>query len=157
MSTAGTDGVGGEPPAAAADALGVEDVKAPPAPAEMSSAGNSDPFGTLDQAKAKADFENAFASFTKAHNKNAERAATETKLSNFNAEFPPISELEGDESDSDSDQGGGFDDDFTSSSPKGKNRQSVEAAKDSTAFPMLPTLASETAGTGLASQPPNKR
>jgi len=132
------------------DDLGVDDAKA--APAEQSSVGNSDPFGAMDQAKAKADFENAFASFTKAHNKSAERA-TETKLSGFNAEFPPISELEADESDTDSDQGG-FDDDFTSSSPKGKNRQSGEGAKDSTA---LPILAPETAGNRLDSQLASKR
>lgn len=79
----------------------------------------------MDQAKAKEDFDNAFASFKasgpKGLSSTAESpAADPTKsFSAFNAEFPPINELEYDESDSEDDQGG-FDDDFAPSSPNDK-------------------------------------
>ncbi|KLO91333.1 related to EDE1 protein [Fusarium fujikuroi] len=80
-----------------------------------------DPFSGNDEAKAKADFENAFAAFTtaKSHTKPSPEA---NKSSAFDSEFPPISELERDddeESDSSSDNGG-FDDNFTPASPPAK-------------------------------------
>ncbi|KAH6676162.1 UBA domain-containing protein [Plectosphaerella plurivora] len=76
-----------------------------------------DPFASTDQDKAKADFENAFASFTKAH-KSPEPAKDETaKSPTFDSEFPPISELERDDDDSDTaSEQGGFEDDFASAS-----------------------------------------
>lgn len=88
--------------------------------------GSGDPFSALDQAKAKEDFDNAFASF-KAGPKGSLAGAeptptTETPkgLSAFSTEFPPISELERtDESDSE-DENGGFDDDFAPASPPAK-------------------------------------
>ncbi|KIH90741.1 ef hand domain containing protein [Sporothrix brasiliensis 5110] len=56
---------------------------------------------------------------------------TSKAFANFNTEFPPISELQNDESDSDSD-GGGFDDDFAPASPK--NNQSEKAPESAPAL-----------------------
>lgn len=95
-----------------------------PAGAEGAS-GSGDPFSALDQAKAKEDFDNAFASFKagpKGPSTGAEPAPVETSkgFSAFSTEFPPISELERpDESDSE-DENGGFDDDFAPASPSAK-------------------------------------
>lgn len=86
---------------------------------------DADPFAVNTDAKAKEDFESAFASFKNTQAKPAAAAET-AKVGGFNkvdSEFPPISELErDDESDSDSeageDKGGfGFDDDFAPASP----------------------------------------
>jgi epidermal growth factor receptor substrate 15 len=71
--------------------------------------GNAD----RDEDKAKADFDNAFAAFTsssKGQNKPASTASPAPPAA-FSTEFPPISELEGDDSDSSDDAG--FDDDFS--------------------------------------------
>ncbi|KJZ80302.1 hypothetical protein HIM_00152 [Hirsutella minnesotensis 3608] len=76
------------------------------------------PFGNADQAKAKADFDNAFAAF--AASGRSQAAATEGSASQsaFDSEFPPISEVErDDDSDSESERGG-FDDDFAPLSPR---------------------------------------
>lgn len=88
----------------------------------------SAPFGEDDTAKAKADFDNAFAAFTSSKSTSTAAAAApaaadatvpKTK-SAFDSEFPPISEIErDDESDSESEHGG-FDDDFTPASPEKK-------------------------------------
>ncbi|SPJ76400.1 related to EDE1 protein [Fusarium torulosum] len=96
----------------------------------------ADPFGSTDEAKAKADFENAFAAFTtsKSQSKPSPEA---NKSSTFDSEFPPISELERDEdedSDSSSDNGG-FDDNFTPASPPAKafgEKAPVEESPEST-------------------------
>ncbi|KAF4125814.1 epidermal growth factor receptor substrate 15 [Geosmithia morbida] len=86
---------------------------------------SSDPFASMDQAKAKEDFDNAFAAFSSSSTRGAAQegskpgadAVAKGKSFAFDAEFPPISELQrDDESDSDSD-GGGFDDDFSPASP----------------------------------------
>ena len=80
----------------------------------------TDPFSAMDQAKAKEDFESAFASFknSKAKTDSASTSDSNKAVATFNSEFPPISELErDDDSDSSSDKGG-FDDDFSPSSPK---------------------------------------
>jgi epidermal growth factor receptor substrate 15 len=75
----------------------------------------------MDQAKAKEEFDSAFASFKTSQAKAPEApgASDANKVfASFNTEFPPISELEkDDDSDSSSDRGG-FDDDFAPSSPK---------------------------------------
>ncbi|KAG5949777.1 hypothetical protein E4U53_005773 [Claviceps sorghi] len=82
--------------------------------------GDADPFSSADQAKAKADFDNAFAAFSSGS--KGEPATTDSNGAKdrtadaFNVEFPPISELERDGSDSDSEHGG-FDDDFAPASP----------------------------------------
>ena len=89
------------------------------AAAERSTTRDSDLFGAMDHAKAKADFDNAFASFK--NNKSQEKPQSpegNNAFSSFDTEFPPISELERDESDSDSEKGAGFDDDFAPSAPK---------------------------------------
>ncbi|POR37405.1 Putative calcium-binding protein [Tolypocladium paradoxum] len=88
--------------------------------AESGAAGGSAPFGSNDQAKAKADFDNAFAAFTS--NKSQSPGAPEgvKSQSAFATEFPPISELErDDDSESDSERGG-FEDDFAPASPHSK-------------------------------------
>lgn len=101
-----------------------EVAEAAPAPAaERSTARDSDPFGAMDHAKAKADFDNAFASFKNNKSQEKSQGAEGTAFSSFNTEFPPISEIERDESDSDSEKGAGFDDDFAPSSPKGKEQE----------------------------------
>lgn len=85
----------------------------------------------MDQAKAKEDFENAFASFktSKAASTVPETTSSDAtkSFSAFNAEFPPISELvNDDDSDSDDDQGG-FDDDFAPASPHTKPAERPES------------------------------
>jgi epidermal growth factor receptor substrate 15 len=100
-----------------------------PMPGSSSALVHPDPFGTTDQEKAKADFENAFASFTKAHNnKSPDKPPTEadTAFSNFNTEFPPIAELDRDEDSETASEQGGFDDDFAPSPPNRKSRDKVE-------------------------------
>ncbi|KAI6783375.1 putative calcium-binding protein [Emericellopsis cladophorae] len=92
----------------------------PASPTEESKAsenpmGVSDPFGSADQdqAKAKEEFDSAFAAFSS--NKPQDKASPDgnkNKLAGFGSEFPPISELEhDDESDSESEKGG-FEDNF---------------------------------------------
>ncbi|KAH8900865.1 hypothetical protein GQ53DRAFT_740707 [Thozetella sp. PMI_491] len=91
-----------------------------PAPTEdgnKSAAISPDPFSAMDQAKAKEDFESAFASFKNAKAAQSSAAPGPAAVAVFATEFPPISELEHDDSsDSDSDKGG-FDDDFAPASP----------------------------------------
>jgi epidermal growth factor receptor substrate 15 len=127
-----SDSVGGVPGAFPGDDLDKSESKdtlsAPnDAPREVTKddeskpADSADPFGGNDEAKAKADFENAFAAFTtsKTQSKPSPEA---NKSSAFDSEFPPISELErDDEEDSDSSSdNGGFDDNFTPASPPAK-------------------------------------
>ncbi|KAJ4243322.1 hypothetical protein NW762_014832 [Fusarium torreyae] len=83
----------------------------------------ADPFGGADDAKAKADFDNAFAAFTTAKSQTKPAPEANKQSSAFDSEFPPISELErDDEEDSDSSSdNGGFDDNFTPASPPGKS------------------------------------
>ncbi|KAL0940839.1 calcium-binding protein [Colletotrichum truncatum] len=90
----------------------------------------SDPFAAMDQNKAKADFDNAFASFTSAHKSSDKSAADGNKaFSAFDSEFPPISELDREEDDSDSaSERGGFDDDFAPSSPQAKKMEAPTSA-----------------------------
>ncbi|CAN8104153.1 unnamed protein product [Discula destructiva] len=118
-------------------AVDSKEIEGPPAPAgpdpefyfketaqPEAAAASGDPFSALDQAKAKEDFDSAFASFkagsgSKGPNDGAEPAVADTGkgFSDFSTEFPPIAELERtDESDSEDEQGG-FDDDFASASP----------------------------------------
>ncbi|KAH7156998.1 hypothetical protein EDB81DRAFT_409380 [Dactylonectria macrodidyma] len=92
----------------------------PPA-AATSATNTADPFGTVDEAKAKADFENAFAAFTTAKTQSKPAPEATKSTSAFDSEFPPISELERDDSDSDSaSERGGFEDDFAPVSPPNK-------------------------------------
>ncbi|KAK3320519.1 hypothetical protein B0T19DRAFT_450769 [Cercophora scortea] len=88
---------------------------------------DADPFAVVDQAKAKEDFESAFASFKSAQTRAPTISGLETTkaFSSFHSEFPPISELERDDEDSeDTDtDGAGFDDDFAPSSPPVKTTE----------------------------------
>ncbi|WYZ37396.1 hypothetical protein EsH8_II_000902 [Colletotrichum jinshuiense] len=97
----------------------------------------SDPFAAMDQNKAKADFDDAFASFTNSH-KTSETSGPDTNksFSAFDSEFPPISELDRDDDDDDdsdtTSERGGFDDDFAPASPQAKK---TEAPKEATSPP----------------------
>ncbi|KAL1882337.1 hypothetical protein VTK73DRAFT_1896 [Phialemonium thermophilum] len=112
-----------------------------------------------DEAKAKEDFESAFASFKNAKAKSGsgsgEPAGSEADVnkafSNFNTEFPPISELErDDESDSESERGG-FDDDFAPASPPSKgNEKESGAAGSKPPSPTVPKAAPTEAATTSA-------
>jgi epidermal growth factor receptor substrate 15 len=91
-----------------------------------------DHFPEVDQAKAKEDFDSAFASFKSARAKAPAADTPAPKSSTSQSEFPPVSslEIEDDESDSDSDRG--FDDDFAPASPPPKSAdKSTEASKPS--------------------------
>ncbi|KAM0426990.1 hypothetical protein ACHAPT_007888 [Fusarium lateritium] len=121
-----SDSVGSVPGAFPGDDVeSVERKGTPSAPAdaardEKSPKAGADPFGGADEAKAKADFENAFAAFTTAKSHSKPVQETNKSTSAFDSEFPPISELErDDDSDSSSDQGG-FEDDFAPASPPSK-------------------------------------
>ncbi|KAL6356710.1 hypothetical protein LRP88_10315 [Fusarium phalaenopsidis] len=115
-------------------------------PANESAPKAADPFGGADEAKAKADFENAFAAFTTAKNQTKPVQETNKPTSAFDSEFPPISELErDDDSDSSSDQGG-FEDDFAPASPPSKRFGDKPASGESSGgAPLGPTPAPETA------------
>ncbi|KAG8164249.1 hypothetical protein KVR01_006167 [Diaporthe batatas] len=79
-----------------------------------------DPFSAMDEAKAKDDFDSAFASFKNSKSAPEEASASEQPKtrSAFDTEFPPISELEKDDSSDSEDDQGGFDDDFAPASPR---------------------------------------
>ncbi|KAI1201977.1 hypothetical protein F5X97DRAFT_271537 [Nemania serpens] len=88
---------------------------------------DSDPFGGLkDTGNTKIDFDSAFAGFFDTSNKSQDKSVKDSSnaFSTFNAEFPPISELERDESDSAS-EGNRFDDNFTPASPPRETTASV--------------------------------
>ncbi|KAK0389742.1 hypothetical protein NLU13_3315 [Sarocladium strictum] len=100
-----------------------ETAVAPPPPTESQpAAGGSDPFANDDQAKAKADFDNAFAAFTSAKEKPAATSDSPKPPAAFASEFPPISELERDDDSESDSESGGFDDDFAPVSPKNKGK-----------------------------------
>ncbi len=123
-----SNGGGSSPPAAgpAADA----------GPGHSHSDSLGSPFSVLDEAKAKEDFESAFASHKKARTKAPEDAGPEAPkaLRAFDTEFPPITELEKhDESDSESDRAG-FEDDFAPASPRpAENARTIQQAPPSPA------------------------
>lgn len=124
-----------------------ETAVAPPPPTEdKADAGAADPFSNDDQAKAKADFDNAFAAFTSAKDKPAAPATVDSPKppAVFASEFPPISELEkDDDSDSDS-EGGGFDDDFAPASPQNKGKApAVEPISAPPPAEIVPTSVSQ--------------
>ncbi|KAL3300522.1 UBA/TS-N domain-containing protein [Colletotrichum asianum] len=113
-------------------------------------ASNPDPFAAMDQDKAKADFDNAFASFTNAHKSSDKPGADGAKsFSAFDSEFPPISELDRDDDESDSaSERGGFDDDFAPASPQANKVDDPKGATSppptATAVAPAPTVESST-------------
>jgi epidermal growth factor receptor substrate 15 len=86
----------------------------------------ADPFGPnlneQPRAGGKVDFDAAFAGFGPSRQNTASASAVNVPIDNsnrFNKEFPPIEDLAHDD-DSDSNDGRGFDDNFTSASPQQK-------------------------------------
>ncbi|KAL6871227.1 endocytic protein [Trichoderma novae-zelandiae] len=109
-------------------------------PAEGEAQERPGSFDNTDHAKAKADFDNAFAAFTstKAPGPGADKGSDAVKPQGafdnaFDTEFPPISELERDVSESDS-EGAGFDDDFAPASPENKPKEKQAALEPSPEF-----------------------
>ncbi|POS76531.1 UBA/TS-N domain-containing protein [Diaporthe helianthi] len=88
-----------------------------------------DPFSAMDEAKAKDDFESAFASFKNAKSAPEDASTPEQPKtrSAFDSEFPPISELEKDDSTDSEDDQGGFDDDFAPASPLTKQAEKASS------------------------------
>lgn len=81
------------------------------------------PFQKDDLAKAKSDFDSAFASFNNSKKSTGSESNSNAK-SAFDTEFPPINEFDGDDSDTESESGsGGFDDDFAPGSPEAKRKE----------------------------------
>ncbi|KAH7040681.1 uncharacterized protein B0I36DRAFT_311243 [Microdochium trichocladiopsis] len=75
---------------------------------------DSDPFGQMnDTRNAKDDFDSAFASF----GSSTSKAVPDKPAKDFHSEFPPISELEQDDDSDSSDDGNGFEDDFSPVAP----------------------------------------
>lgn len=106
----------------------------------------SDPFGGMDQAKAKEEFDNAFAAFSSSDSKAQDKSGQEAPKgkSAFDTEFPPISELErDDESDSDSERGG-FEDDFAPAEQKAADKK-PDTKLDTAQEPKSPEQASSPA------------
>ncbi|RFU32654.1 hypothetical protein B7463_g3671, partial [Scytalidium lignicola] len=90
-----------------------------------------DPFGSAKEAprsgNTKEDFDSAFAGFgssAKSQERPKTANAETSPPANFNKEFPPIAELENDESDSAS-ENGGFEDDFAPASPGHNKKPSI--------------------------------
>ncbi|OHE92614.1 UBA/TS-N domain-containing protein [Colletotrichum orchidophilum] len=133
QSTASTSTASIHEPAAKGDAKPSSNGAAAAAAA---AAADSDPFAAMGPNDAKADFDDAFASFTSAHNNSDKSGADSNKpFSAFDSEFPPISELDRDDDDDDSDtasEGGGFDDDFAPASPQAKKTEPPTEPKDAT-------------------------
>jgi epidermal growth factor receptor substrate 15 len=93
-------------------------------------------FDNTDHAKAKADFDNAFAAFTSAKAPSSADKSSAVKPQNaFDSEFPPISELEREVSESDSERG--FDDDFAPASPENRAKEK-QVAQEPTPDPYRP-------------------
>lgn len=91
-------------------------------PAEGEAQERTGSFDNTDHAKAKADFDNAFAAFTSAKAPGSTDNGAAAKPQNaFDSEFPPISELEREIDESDSERG--FDDDFAPASPENKAKE----------------------------------
>jgi len=95
----------------------------------------ADPFGH-DQSRAggKVDFDAAFAGFTPSRQNTAGAPPANAPVDNgtrFNTEFPPIEDLAHDD-DSDSNDERGFDDNFTSASPRNKRISAGPAERPGT-------------------------
>ncbi len=109
-----------------------------PSAAARDSAKSPDPFEAMDQAKAKEDFDSAFASFRSARANQTVATTAEPPANAFTAfatEFPPISEYEHDDSSDSGSDNGGFDDDFAPVSPPPKG---VEGSAETAAARLAP-------------------
>ncbi|KAI0429779.1 hypothetical protein F5Y09DRAFT_248649 [Xylaria sp. FL1042] len=126
---------------------------------------DSDPFvGMKDTGNAKMDFDSAFASFPSSSSKSLEKSGKDSSnvFSNFNTEFPPISELERDDESDSASEGNRFDDDFTPASPPRKTAgesdtpnapSSPNASKSITASPGGASAAENAVGKSHTPQP----
>ena len=125
-----------------------------------------------DPAKAKSDFDDAFASFTEGKKSGEASSADGARsFSAFNTEFPPIAELERDADTESSSDGGGFDDDFappnTSKRPTPHDQPATgrdEPGSTDSAAPFPPASpptatapATNSTPTGPASRPENEK
>ncbi|KAI0385465.1 hypothetical protein F5Y04DRAFT_186234 [Hypomontagnella monticulosa] len=91
---------------------------------------DSDLFGNLkDSGNAKVDFDSAFASMGNSSTKSQDKSTKDSSnaFSNFNSEFPPISELERDDESDSASEGNRFDDDFAPGSPADRKTETKEA------------------------------
>ncbi|KAI1431791.1 hypothetical protein GGR50DRAFT_677567 [Xylaria sp. CBS 124048] len=103
---------------------------------------DSDPFaGMKDMSDAKVDFDSAFAKFPSTPGKSQEKSAKDSShaFPDLHAEFPPISEVGPDDSDSAS-EGNRFEDDFTPVSPP-----KTAGEHDTTNVPSSPNTAKSVA------------
>lgn len=108
---------------------------------------DSDLFGNLkDTGNAKVDFESAFASLGSSSAKPQDKSTKDT-FSSFDAEFPPISELERDDESDSASEGNRFDDDFAPASPADKKTDAHQAPASPTA-----SKASATGGEGSVAE-----
>lgn len=154
--TPGSTPIAGEAPAAASvhDAV-VKAKENEPSTSTLSWGAKPDPFCGTDQAKAKADFDDAFAAFSSGRSQPVAGDSSSTKdktADSFSTEFPPISELERDDDSESESEHGGFDDDFAPASPpsnKDGKTQGTAAATDA----KQPATASATAGAAAPAVP----
>ncbi|GAB0144009.1 hypothetical protein EsHS_00004506 [Epichloe bromicola] len=128
--TPGSTPLAGEAPAAVSvhDAV----VKAKEnEPSALSWGAKPDTFYGTDQAKAKADFDDAFATFSSGRSQPVAGDSSSIKdktADGFSTEFPPISELERDDDSESESENGGFDDDFAPASPPSKDGKTQDTA-----------------------------
>ncbi|KAI0407062.1 hypothetical protein F4802DRAFT_555492 [Xylaria palmicola] len=130
-----------------------DETPTPSAPITFHSHRDSDPFaGMKDAGNAKMDFDSAFASFPSSSGKSDKTKDSSNAFSTFNAEFPPISELERDDESDSASERNHFDDDFTPTSPRktadendNTNIPSPNAMKPATASPGAATADNNTA------------
>jgi epidermal growth factor receptor substrate 15 len=91
----------------------------------------ADPFGSTTSETSrganKVDFDSAFAGFGSSRPSGSATNGTGDNSSKFNKEFPPIEDLTHDD-ESDSDNGQGFDDNFTAASPQQKRSSAGQQA-----------------------------
>ncbi|KAL2024356.1 hypothetical protein VTK56DRAFT_8838 [Thermocarpiscus australiensis] len=113
----------------------------------------ADPFA-VDQEKAKEDFESAFASFKKAKAAASSSVDTAKAFSNFNTEFPPISELERDDESETESERGGFDDDFAPASPPPNAPEKSSASRS--ASPVVSKSTPDAAAAGVPAASPEQ-
>ncbi|KAK8009268.1 ef hand domain-containing protein [Apiospora marii] len=144
-------------------AVGTDGVPIPGAfPEEDPKAVGESPFGgnrdseifesmKKEPVSAKDDFDSAFASFSGGSSSGQEKPKdTNNTFTKFDSEFPPISEINRDDEDSETaSEGNGFDDDFAPVSPTTKKADTTEAPK--AASPVEATKAAAEGSVGAGS------
>ncbi len=107
-----------------------------------------DHFSAIDQAKAKEDFESAFASFKSGKAAKGPEGLdmdASKSIATFTSEFPPIEVLEKPEEPNSDSEHAGFDDDFAPASPKAaeKNRSIQPASLSQARTEVSPAVAAD--------------